>query len=262
MGSTAAVTVDRLGVEQITLPTPEKSGYVFKGWKSPGGKVYNQTLPNVFDEELFKDTVLTADWEEIKAENILLDREYAILEQNSGNTINLKATVYPDDTVNKNVTFTSSDESVARVDADGKVTAGKTGIAEITASTSNGRTAKCRIYVMGFEISVPSVCNVNQVYEVDINIYNNGNRDMEGRKRVIVDCDESVELVRVGDNLTKCFAVAEKKVEYNGEFVPKNDEFFADVTDSEKVYYRLSEKEAIKKAGDYEGNVTFTVSVL
>ena len=44
--------------------------------------------------------------------------------------------------------------------------------------------------------------------------------------------------------------------------VLKNNEFFADTTDSEKVYYRLSEKEAIKKAGDYEGNVTFTVSVL
>lgn len=78
--------------------------------------------------------------------------------------------------------FTSSDESIATVDADGKVTAGKTGVAEITARTANGMTAKCRIYVMGFEISLPSVCNVNQVYEVDINIYNNGSSDMEGRK--------------------------------------------------------------------------------
>lgn len=86
-------------------------------------------------------------------------------------------------------------------------------------------TAKCRIYVMGFEISLPSVCNVNQVYEVDINIYNNGSSDMEGRKRVIVDCDETVELVRVGDISTKCLAVAEKTAEYNGEFVLKNNEF-------------------------------------
>lgn len=38
-----------------------------------------------------------------------------------------------------------------------------------------------------------------------------------------------------------------KTAEYNGEFVLKNNEFFADTTDSEKVYYRLSEKEAIKK---------------
>ncbi len=262
MDSTAAVTMNRLGVEQITLPTPERTGYIFKGWKSPNGKLYNKTLTNVFDEELFKDTTLTADWAEIEAESISLDREYAILEQNSGNTVNLKATVYPDNAVNKNVIFTSSDESIATVDADGKVTAGKTGVAEITARTANGMTAKCRIYVMGFEISLPSVCNVNQVYEVDINIYNNGSSDMEGRKRVIVDCDETVELVRVGDISTKCLAVAEKTAEYNGEFVLKNNEFFADTTDSEKVYYRLSEKEAIKKAGDYEGNVTFTVSVL
>lgn len=114
-------------------------------------------------------------------------------------------------------------------------------------------TAKCRIYVMGFEISLPSVCNVNQVYEVDINIYNNGSSDMEGRKRVIVDCDETVELVRVGDISTKCLAVAEKTAEYNGEFVLKNNEFFADTTDSEKVYYRLSEKEAIKKQATMKG---------
>ena len=53
---------------------------------------------------------------------------------------------------------------------------------------------------------------------------------MEGRKRVIVDCDETVELVRVGDISTKCLAVAEKTAEYNGEFVLKNNEFFADTT--------------------------------
>ena len=72
MDSTAAVTMNRLGVEQITLPTPERTGYIFKGWKSPNGKLYNKTLTNVFDEELFKDTTLTADWAEIEAESIAL----------------------------------------------------------------------------------------------------------------------------------------------------------------------------------------------
>lgn len=33
MDSTAAVTMNRLGVEQITLPTPERTGYIFKDGK-------------------------------------------------------------------------------------------------------------------------------------------------------------------------------------------------------------------------------------
>lgn len=54
MDSTAAVTMNRLGVEQITLPTPERTGYIFKGWKSPNGKLYNGTLTNVLMKNYLK----------------------------------------------------------------------------------------------------------------------------------------------------------------------------------------------------------------
>ena len=50
----------------------------------------------------------------------------------------LTATVTPDDAVSKNVTWSSSDESVAKVAADGTVTGVKAGTATITATTELG----------------------------------------------------------------------------------------------------------------------------
>ncbi len=51
-----------------------------------------------------------------------------------GNSEKLTATVKPDDAVNKNVTWTSSDESIATVDENGNVKAIKEGQATITAT--------------------------------------------------------------------------------------------------------------------------------
>ena len=60
----------------------------------------------------------------------------------------LKATVAPDNASNKNVTWKSSDESVATVDADGKVSAVAAGTATITVTTTDGgQTATCAVTV-------------------------------------------------------------------------------------------------------------------
>ena len=62
-----------------------------------------------------------------------------------GETAQLTATVKPDDATDKNVAWTSSDESVAKVD-NGKVTAVKAGKATITAKCC-GKTAECVVTV-------------------------------------------------------------------------------------------------------------------
>ncbi len=68
---------------------------------------------------------------------------------NVGDTYALVATVKPENTYDKTVTFTSSDETVATVDKDGKVTAIKEGSAVITATASDGKTvAECKVKVM------------------------------------------------------------------------------------------------------------------
>ena len=55
-----------------------------------------------------------------------------------GSTMQLTATVAPENTTNKNVTWKSSDTSVATVDANGLVTAVANGTATITATTEEG----------------------------------------------------------------------------------------------------------------------------
>jgi len=55
-----------------------------------------------------------------------------------GNTKNLAAVVSPDEALNKAVTWSSSNPSVASVDSNGKVTAISEGNAVITATTEDG----------------------------------------------------------------------------------------------------------------------------
>ena len=63
-----------------------------------------------------------------------------------GETYQLSATVSPSNATNKKVTWTSSNNSIATV-SNGKVTAKKDGTVTITAKTSNGKTATCKITV-------------------------------------------------------------------------------------------------------------------
>ena len=79
----------------------------------------------------------------VDTESVTLDK--TSLELAVGETAQLTATVKPDDATDKNVTWASSDESVAKV-ANGKVTAVKTGKATITANCG-GKTAECAVTV-------------------------------------------------------------------------------------------------------------------
>ena len=68
-----------------------------------------------------------------------------------GNTDNtLYATVTPNDADDKTVTWSSGDESIVTVDADGKVTAVKEGTARITAKTASNKTAVCTVTVVSY----------------------------------------------------------------------------------------------------------------
>ena len=65
-----------------------------------------------------------------------------------GDTTTLTATVLPDNTTySKNVSWSSNNEAVATVSADGTVTAKSAGTAVITAITENGKTASCTVTV-------------------------------------------------------------------------------------------------------------------
>ncbi|MBQ3137067.1 MAG: Ig-like domain-containing protein [Clostridia bacterium] len=77
------------------------------------------------------------------AETLYVDKYFV------GETLQLKATVLPADATDKTVIWTSSDSSVAKVSSSGTVTAVKSGVALITATTKDGnKTVSCSVTVL------------------------------------------------------------------------------------------------------------------
>ena len=88
----------------------------------------------------------------INVESISLNKDNLTLEE--GATEQLKATITPSDATYRNVTWTSSNDSVASVDNSGNVTAKSIGTAVITATTKDGKSADCTVTVKKKEIAI------------------------------------------------------------------------------------------------------------
>ena len=87
-------------------------------------------------------------------ESISLDK--TSVELMEGETLTLTATITPHNATNKNMIWMSSDDAIASVDGNGKVTAIKEGIAIITARTEDGdKIATCEINVMHDKLKDP-----------------------------------------------------------------------------------------------------------
>lgn len=72
----------------------------------------------------------------------------------TGTTHQLYASTDPDQIINSDITWSSSDDSIATVDTDGLVTTLATGTAVITAATSNGLNATDTVNVVGDAVSL------------------------------------------------------------------------------------------------------------
>ena len=93
-----------------------------------------------------KELTLTINPAPILVTGVTLDKN--TLELFTGDTASLIATVEPSDATNKNVTWSSSDNTVATVDNNGTVTAVGAGNATITVTTDDGsKTATCKVTV-------------------------------------------------------------------------------------------------------------------
>lgn len=83
----------------------------------------------------------------IEAESVTLDKTEVQTVQVS-QTLQLTATVAPEATVDKTVTFAVANEKIATVDETGLVTALKNGTTKVTAATVNGKTATIKLRVV------------------------------------------------------------------------------------------------------------------
>ena len=75
-----------------------------------------------------------------KVEEIKLDIENLTLQE--GESYNLKATIYPEDATNKNITFNSENNDIATVDQSGKITAIKEGTTRITVTSQDSQNTR------------------------------------------------------------------------------------------------------------------------
>ena len=90
----------------------------------------------------------------VKVESISINQYDLSLKE--GESTTLKATILPADATNKTVTWSSTNASVASVDANGQVTANSEGSATITA-TADGKSASCLVTVSKNIIHVTEV---------------------------------------------------------------------------------------------------------
>lgn len=70
-----------------------------------------------------------------------------ITSMKEGESQKLTATIMPDDATDKNITWKSSDESIATVSTTGEVAAKKHGTVDIMATSSNGKTSMIKINI-------------------------------------------------------------------------------------------------------------------
>lgn len=155
-GKTYKVTFDSKGGSEVTSQSvkegekatkpadPTREGYEFLGWYT------SETSNNKFDfgTEIKEDITLIAKWSEVEKANIKVNGAKNTLE--IGEEVVLTVAALADGIDTKNVEWSSSDETVATVDKNGKVTAVAAGKVTITAKVGD-EVAKFVITVNGAE---------------------------------------------------------------------------------------------------------------
>ena len=133
------------------IDAPTKDGYTFSGWSD-----IPATMPA-------KDVVVTGTFTVISVSSISLNKSSRTIDALQKDT--LTATVLPATAKDKTVTWTSSNEKVAKVSKDGVVEAIVGGTATITATANDGSgvTASCKVTVVNPEFKL--------TYKVDGEVY-------------------------------------------------------------------------------------------
>lgn len=129
-----------------------------------------------------------------EASSVTLSKTALTLE--AGKTVRLSATVLPATATNKSVTWSSNNEAVATVIANGTVTAHKAGTAVITARTANGKSASCTVTVTSGTTG-PNPGQPEAAVSADVALRNAGLADRNPSFRLALKHAKNVTTVRV-----------------------------------------------------------------
>ncbi len=125
----------------VTIPT----GTLLSSGKALGVENGSYSVFNCFKFEIGENKAPDGS-ADVAVTGVTLDKTTATIERR--NTVQLTATILPEDATRTSVTWKSSDESVATVNAKGMVTAVAEGTATITVTTGDGGfTASCEVTV-------------------------------------------------------------------------------------------------------------------
>lgn len=176
--------------ETVTFTLYEDTkGKVSVGYQS-AGKV-STVMPKLFVD--YVEVERTGDV--VLATGVTLSETTRELKQ--GESFNLVATLIPDNTTVKGVTWSSSDTEVAIVDANGKVTADLPGTAIITATTRDNTnlSASCEVTV-NYNHDYSSSILVNEVMQSNIDMYVDPSWNYGGWIELFNTTDEAINLAR------------------------------------------------------------------
>lgn len=117
------------------------------------------------------------------------------LSLDAGDTKTLTVSIYPTNADNKEIAWSSSDEKVAVVDQNGKVTAVGKGSTVISAATKDGSdlTKTCNVTVTGTIYNCKDVSKLESEHNYDVNCTDSWVYTVDGASRLILTFDERTE---------------------------------------------------------------------
>ena len=219
-----SITLDKTELEMVKGDTetlkatvlPETAGEVKVTWSSSDEKIATVDGNGKVTATGAGEATVTAKAGEKEAtckvtvkvpvESISLDKTSLKLKE--GASAVLVATVKPDDATAKTVTWSSSDEKIATVDKDGKVTAVKEGTAVITAKAGD-KTATCDVLVSNYEFTIDPF---------DVEVSGNG-----GAISITVTCTGEFSLGEMSDWIS-LYAITKDTYVFTVKFNPSQTE--------------------------------------